>query len=61
MGLSIFFLECLITLDVLFIRERARQTAARECYEETLGILGSALVLQQQLEDYKTNNVFKVV
>ena len=41
-------------------RERARYTAARECCEETLGILGSKRSLVTQLEDYKTNNAFKV-
>lgn len=44
-----------------FFREYARQTAARECYEETLGILGDARSLCAMLEDYTTNNVFKVV
>ncbi len=40
--------------------EPARHTAARECYEETLGVLGSTKTLVSMLEDYKTNNVFKV-
>ena len=42
-------------------REYARHTAARECFEETLGIMGTSQALCMVLEDYKTNNVFKVV
>ena len=35
-------------------------TAARECCEETLGILGSTEELSAALADFKTNNCFKV-
>lgn len=35
-------------------------TAARECYEETLGILGTVKQLADALKDFKTNNCFKV-
>ena len=41
-------------------RERAKYTAARECYEETFGILGKTKHLVSMLENYKENNVFKV-
>ena len=41
-------------------RERAKYTAARECYEETLGILGKTRHLVSMLENYEENNVFKV-
>ena len=41
-------------------REYPRETAARECSEETLGVLGDSRYLLLMLEDYKTNNVFKV-
>lgn len=46
---------------ILIVREYARHTAARECYEETLGVLGDTASLCRLLEDYTTNNVFKVV
>ena len=41
-------------------RESPRLTAARECSEETLGILGNASELAAALIDFKTNNSFKV-
>ena len=41
--------------------ERPRFTAARECYEETLGILGNTKELAAALKDFKTNNCFKVL
>ena len=43
------------------IRERPRNTAARECYEETLGVVGRERELYERLGDYKRNHVFKVV
>jgi hypothetical protein len=44
-----------------FWSEGPRLTAARECYEETLGILGTAKQLADTLTDFRTNNCFKVV
>ena len=44
----------------LCISEKPRHTAARECYEETFGILGSASSLSAALKDFITNNAFKV-
>ena len=41
-------------------REKARYTAARECYEETLGIFGKTKHLASMLAEYEENNVFKV-
>ncbi len=41
-------------------REKPRQTAARECFEETLGVLGDAKELFEKLGKYKENHVFKV-
>ena len=41
-------------------RERPRTTAARECSEETLEVLGSTKELMTALADFKTNNCFKV-
>ena len=54
-----------LSLDVFALysslrRERPRTTAARECYEETLGILGTSAELATALRDFKTNNCFKV-
>ena len=43
-----------------FSREGPRWTAARECYEETLGVLGTTRQLSDALLDFKTNNCFKV-
>lgn len=45
----------------MYISEKPRYTAARECYEETFGILGSASSLAAALKDFVTNNAFKVV
>ena len=42
-------------------REHPRETAARECSEETLKVLGDSASLFKLLGDYKTNNVFRVV
>ncbi len=42
-------------------REKPRFTAARECWEETCGILGSIRHLAASLQDFATNNAFKVV
>lgn len=44
----------------MYISEKPRYTAARECYEETFGILGSASSLAAALKDFVTNNAFKV-
>ena len=41
-------------------REKPRHAAARECYEETLGVLGSASDLAAALKNFEENNVFKV-
>ena len=41
-------------------REVPRYTAARECCEETLGVLGRTKHLMECLEDFCTNNAFKV-
>jgi hypothetical protein len=49
-----------ILFCVYFSRERPRHTAARECAEETFGLLGRQDKLFQMLGDYKANNVFKV-
>ena len=44
----------------MFVREKPRLTAARECEEETLGVLGGEEELYKLLGDYKNNHVFKV-
>ena len=41
-------------------REKPCHAAARECNEETLGVLGSASDLAAALKDFEENNVFKV-
>ena len=41
-------------------REQPRYTAARECYEETLGVLGKTKHLMGALENFAENNAFKV-
>ena len=41
-------------------RESPAQTAARECYEETMGVIGSSDHLLTSLRNYSENNVFKV-
>ena len=41
-------------------RERPKATAARECYEETLGVLGDKQTLVDMLVNYEGNNIFKV-
>lgn len=41
-------------------RESPRETASRECAEETFGVLGGSQHLLQLLKDYQSNNVFKV-
>lgn len=50
-----------MVVDCSLFREHPRLTAARECYEETLGILGTSEELATALSDFKTNNCFKVV
>ena len=40
--------------------ERPRYTAARECYEETLGVLGQTDHLVSLLENSEQHNVFEV-
>jgi 8-oxo-dGTP pyrophosphatase MutT (NUDIX family) len=42
-------------------RETPSVTAARECYEETLGVIGSSDHLLKSLRNYKVNNAFKVI
>ncbi len=46
--------------DYCSVRETPAQTAARECFEESLGIFGSSDHLLHSLRNYKENNVFKV-
>lgn len=48
---------CIATL----CRERPKGTAARECYEETLGVLGDKQSLTELLTNYEDNNSFKVM
>ena len=50
-----------MVVDCSLFREHPRLTAARECYEETLGILGTSEELAASLSDFKTNNCFKVI
>ncbi len=40
--------------------ERPKYTAARECYEETLEVLGNADHLASLLDNCAENNVFEV-
>ena len=40
--------------------EQSRYTAARECYEETLGILGETDHLASLLDNCAENNVYEV-
>ena len=47
---------CVLTV----FSERPRYTAARECYEETLGILGETDHLASLLDNCAENNVFEV-
>ena len=42
------------------VREKPSFTAARECCEETLGVLGSKEELKAALKSYEANNAFKV-
>ena len=57
---------CTFQISVVFYnsypgcREKPRHAAARECYEETLGVLGSASDLAAALKSFEENNVFKV-
>jgi len=51
---------CFVSRKVCVIRERPRHTAARECDEETLGVVGREKELYQRLGEYKRNHVFKV-
>ncbi len=53
-------LPCLTPSLPPFPREKPRFTAARECWEETFGILGSFRQLSTSLKDFTANNVFKV-
>ena len=45
---------------LMVFSERPRYTAARECYEETLGILGETDHLASLLDNCVENNVFEV-
>ena len=59
----VFVVLCVVELCFCacsFKREWPRYTAARECCEETLGILGSTSELAAALKDFKANNCFKV-
>ena len=40
--------------------ETPSETAARECYEETLGVLGTSKNLLESLRSYTETNAFKV-
>ena len=40
--------------------ETPAETAARECYEETLGVLGTSKDLLESLRSYTITNTFKV-
>ena len=40
--------------------ETPSETAARECYEETLGVLGTSKDLLESLRSYTETNAFKV-
>ena len=53
-------LYALSHLWCLLCREYPKQTAARECYEETLGVLGDKKSLTEMLTNFKENNSFKV-
>ena len=44
----------------IYCSERPNMTAARECYEETLGVLGQTDHLLSLLENREGNNVFQV-
>ena len=48
-------------MERLSLRESPEETAARECYEETLGIFGDTVKLLHDIRDHKTNNIFKVL
>ena len=41
-------------------KETPAEAAARECAEETMGVLGTKDHLLQSLREYEENNVFKV-
>ena len=43
-----------------FFKETPAEAAARECAEETMGVLGTKEYLLKSLRDYQRNNVFKV-
>ena len=45
---------------VTLCRETPAETAARECFEESLGVFGTVDHLLQSLRKYEDNNVFKV-
>ena len=47
-------------MAVSMCSERPSGTAARECYEETLGVLGQTEQLLSLLENREGNNVFQV-
>ena len=49
-----------VSVCLCCISERPRYTAARECYEETLGILGDTDHLASLLGSFAENNVFEV-
>ncbi len=45
---------------VTVCRETPAETAARECFEESLGVFGTMDHLLLSLRNYEENNVFKV-
>ena len=47
-------------LPIMCYSEQPRYTAARECFEETLGVLGGTDHLASLLENCQLNNVFEV-
>lgn len=55
--------EAVFTNNIVYVcgfSERPRYTAARECFEETLGILGETDHLASLLDNRTENNVFEV-
>ena len=55
------YIVCTCTQNSLSLySEQSKRTAARESYEETLGVLGTTDDLLTLLENNKENNVFEV-
>ena len=51
---------CFCAPNSHLFREAPAEAAARECAEETMGVLGTKDHLLQSLRNYEQNNVFKV-